>query len=221
MKDVPPELAPSLVIGCVPGREDPRDVVVTRAGCRLEELSLGSSVGTSSLRRQAQLQAWRADLKVVPLRGNVDTRLRKCKEGQVDAIVLARAGLKRLGLLDSVTETLDIDRSLPAVGQGALAVEQRSGDSRVSALLAPLNHEPTARAVAAERGVMQAVGGDCKTPVAALAVRENGNLWLRGMLAEPDCSRVRRRDLFVSWPATDAEAHAHGVELGKLLLTSR
>jgi hydroxymethylbilane synthase len=218
MKDVPPELAPSLTIGCVSLREDPRDVIVTRTGAVFEALAPGSRVGTSSLRRRAQLAAWRPDLEIVPLRGNVDTRLRKCVAGEVDAVVLARAGLVRLGLLDRVTETLEPERSLPAVGQGALCVEQRAGDERVAALLAALNHDDTARAVAAERGVMHAVGGDCKTPVAALGIRDEDCLWLRAMLADADCSGIRRRELRVPWPNSEAEARALGYELGRTLL---
>ena len=215
MKDVPAELAPSLAIGCVPKREDPRDVVVTRDGRPLAELPSGSRVGTSSLRRGVQLSAWRPDLSIVPLRGNVDTRLRKCAEAEVDAVVLARAGLTRLGLLDRVTETLDPELCLPAVGQGALAVEQRAGDERVASLLAPLADRETALTVAAERGVMTAVEGSCQVPVAAYAIRLGDKLWLRGMLAEPDGTRLRRREVTVDFPGDEAEAHAVGLELGR------
>ncbi len=215
MKDVPAELAPSLLIGCVPRREDPRDVVVTRDGRLLEELPSGSRVGTSSLRRGVQLSAWRSDLEIVPLRGNVDTRLRKCAEGEVDAVVLARAGLTRLGLLDRVTETLDPERCLPAVGQGALAVEQRADDEQVAAILAPLADPETTLTVAAERGVMAAVEGSCQVPVAAYALRQGDKLWLRGLLAEPDGTRLRRREVTVAWPASANEAEQVGLELGR------
>ena len=215
MKDVPAELAPSLRIGCVPRREDPRDVVVTRDGRLLEELPGGSRVGTSSLRRGVQLSAWRPDLEIVPLRGNVDTRLGKCAEGEVEAVVLARAGLTRLGLLDRVTETLDPERCLPAVGQGALAVEQRADDERIAAILAPLTDAETALTVAAERDVMIAVEGSCQVPVAAYAMRQGDKLWLRGMLAEPDGTHLRRREVTVAWPAAESEAEQVGIELGR------
>jgi hydroxymethylbilane synthase len=214
MKDVPPELAPGLVIGCIPLREDPRDVLVSKSGAKLAELPPGSRVGTTSLRRRVQLLAERPDLEIVALRGNVDTRLRKCREGVVDAIVLARAGLVRLGLSDVPTEVLEPERFLPAVGQGALAVEQRAGDESVSRLLAQVAHVETTLCVLAERGVLAAVSGDCQTPVAAYAVRRDGELWLRGLLSETDGSRVRRRELRAPWPSTDAEAEALGRRLG-------
>ena len=215
MKDVPPALAPGLVIGCIPLREDPRDVLVSRSGAKLVELAPGSRVGTTSLRRRVQLLELRPDLEIVPLRGNVDTRLRKCREGVVDAIVLARAGLNRLGLSGVATEVLEPERFLPAVGQGALAVEQRSGDEAVSSLLARVAHEETKLCVLAERGVLAAVSGDCQTPVAAYAVRRGSELWLRGLLSEPDGSRLRRREVAVAFPATEAESEAVGRRLGR------
>jgi hydroxymethylbilane synthase len=213
-KDLPAELASGLSIGCVPLREDARDVLVSRSGATLAELPQGARVGTTSLRRRVQLQAARPDLVMLPLRGNVDTRLRKCQEGEVDAIVLARAGLVRLGMADLVTEVIDTDVCLPAVGQGALAIEQRSDDSRVAALLGRLSHADTAIAFAAERGVMVAVEGSCQTPVAAYAVREAGRLSLRAFLAEPDGTRVRRGERREEWPATAAEAERIGRSLG-------
>lgn len=221
LKDVPGELAPGLRIGCVPQREDPRDVLVTRSGAKLAELARGSRVGTTSLRRGIQLRAVRPDLEIVPLRGNVDTRLRKCKDGEVDAIVLARAGLVRLGRESEATEVLEPEISLPAVGQGALAVELRAGDERTAALLAPLADEATTIAVAAERGVMIAVQGGCQTPVAAHAVRQGGELWLRALLAEPDGTDLRRAERRVSFPVTAAEAEAVGRELGAELVKAR
>jgi hydroxymethylbilane synthase len=219
MKDVPPELAPGLVIGCIPLREDPRDVLVSKSGAKLAELAPGSRIGTTSLRRRVQLLAERPDLEIVALRGNVDTRLRKCREGVVDAIVLARAGLVRLGLSDVPTEVLEPERFLPAVGQGALAVEQRAGDEPVSQLLAQVEHVETKLCVLAERGVLAAVSGDCQTPVAAYAVRRDSELWLRGLLSEPDGSRVRRRELRAPWPSTDSDAEAIGRRLGLELVS--
>jgi len=220
LKDVPAELAPSLAIGCVPLREDPRDAIVTRTGQKLAELPAGAKLGTSSLRRRVQLAAARPDLEIVPLRGNVDTRLRKCSEGVVDAVVLARAGLNRLGLGDRATEVVEPEVSLPAVGQGALAIEMRAGDGATLALLAPMVHTETAIAVAAERGVMQAVEGSCQLPVAAFALRQGDELWLRAMLAEPDGSRLRRREARTAYPRDEAEAARFGVELGQALRAS-
>jgi hydroxymethylbilane synthase len=217
LKDVPSELAPGLRIGCVPKREDPRDVIVTRSGAKLLELPDGARVGTTSLRRQLQLRALRPDFVMVPLRGNVDTRIRKCRDGEVDAIVLARAGLVRLGRADEATEVLEPEVSLPAVGQGALAVELRADDERTNALLVTLRDEETTRAVAAERGVMIAVHGGCQTPVAAYAVQMHGGLWLRAFLADPDGTHVRRGERRAPFPTTDVEAEAIGRELGEEL----
>ncbi|HEV8550679.1 MAG TPA: hydroxymethylbilane synthase, partial [Polyangiaceae bacterium] len=159
-------------------------------------------------------KALRPDLAIVPLRGNVDTRLRKCEEGVVDAIVLARAGLLRLGLAERATEVLEVTTCLPAIGQGALGVEQRAGDERVAGLLARVTHLETAVAVTCERGVMHAVEGDCQTPVAAYAVKSGGDLWLRALLSEPDGSRLRRGERRTPWPRTLEEAAAIGRDLG-------
>ncbi len=217
MKDVPPELHPGLAITCVPEREDPRDVVITRTGEPFLALPAGSTVGTSSLRRSVQLLAMRPDLRIVPVRGNVGTRIRKCTEGELDAVVLARAGLNRLGLEDRVTETFPPEACLPAVGQGALAIEQRKDDEELAQLLRPLQHAETAMAVAAERGVMASVEGDCKTPVAAFAEHKAGELYLRGMLANPDGSNLRRAETRVLWPSDLAAAEALGRALGERL----
>ncbi len=218
MKDVPAELSPGLVIGCVPPREDPRDVVVARSGASLRELPAQSRVGTSSLRRTALLRAWRADLAIVPLRGNVDTRLAKCERGEVDAIVLARAGLLRLGLSERATEVLDPEICLPAIGQGALAIEHRTDDARVAAIVGPLADESTSLAVAAERGIGEVVEGSCDVPVAGYAVRDGDDMWLRGMLARPDGSRPVHDELRATWPRDVAKARALGVQLGRRLL---
>jgi hydroxymethylbilane synthase len=217
MKDVPAELAPSLTIGCVPEREDARDAVVTRTGCRFDELPPKSRVGTSSLRRMVQLSALRPDLEFVPIRGNVDTRLTRCSEGVVEAVVLALAGLKRLGLAERVTERLEPERCLPAIGQGALAIEQRRDDDHVGVWLRTLAHADTSIAVAAERGVMVAVEGSCQLPVAAHAERRGSALLLRALLAEPDGSRVRRKQVSLSWPSSELEARQAGLELGREL----
>jgi hydroxymethylbilane synthase len=217
LKDVPPVLAPGLVIGCIPEREDPRDALVTRSGASFEDLPAGSKVGTSSLRRSVQLLAWRPDVQIVPLRGNVDTRLRKCEEGVVDAIVLACAGLSRLGLKERVTQILPETRCIPAIGQGALGIELRADDARASAWLEPLAHSETTLAVAAERGVMRAVEGNCQTPVAAHARRAGSTLQLAALLANPDGTNRRTRELSTPWPTSVEEAESLGVELGREL----
>lgn len=219
-KDVPPELAPSLSVDCFPVREDARDVLITRSGANFDALPTGATIGTSSLRRRIQLAALRPDLQFSILRGNVDTRIRKCRAGEVEAIVLARAGMLRLGIESEASEVLSAERSLPAVGQGALAVEQRVGDADISALLARVSHPETKIAVLAERGVMRAVEGNCQTPVAAYAVREGSEIWLRALLAEPDGSNLRKNALRAPWPASDAEATSLGETLGRTLRLS-
>jgi hydroxymethylbilane synthase len=217
-KDVPAELADGLTIGCIPQREDPRDVLISRSGAPLAELPAGSRVGTTSLRRSLELGRARPDLLIVPLRGNVDTRLRKCQEGVVDAIVLARAGLVRLGLQGLATEVLDPSVCLPAVGQGALAIEQRAGDEVVAALLARVSDPETTLAVSAERAVLAAVAGGCQTPVAAHAVRQGDELWLRAFLADPDGSRPRRGERRAAWPKFAGDAERVGTSLGEELI---
>ncbi|MCC6559542.1 MAG: hydroxymethylbilane synthase [Polyangiaceae bacterium] len=214
IKDVPAEIAPALALACVPAREDPRDAIVTRTGARLSELPGGARVGTSSLRRAVAIRAARPDLVIEPVRGNVDTRLRKVVDGAFDAVVLALAGLRRLGLEGRATEVLEPEVSLPAIGQGALGIECRAGDAHVIDALRALEHEETAICVAAERAVMAAVEGNCKTPVAAHAKRDGGALWLRAMLAEPDGSRARFGERRVAWPAERAEAARVGEDLG-------
>jgi hydroxymethylbilane synthase len=218
LKDVPPELPPGLTLGCFPAREDPRDVLISASGLGLMQLPAGSRVGTSSLRRRIQLQAARSDLVIEVLRGNVDTRLRKCREGQVDAVILARAGLARLGLLDQITEVLAPEVVLPAVGQGALAIEHREGDARIHALVAPLSHRETKISVLTERAVLRSVAGDCQTPVAAFAERDSGGMRVRGFLAEPDGTNLRRAELRVPWPDDEQAAIELGAELGRRLL---
>jgi hydroxymethylbilane synthase len=220
LKDVPAELAETLVIACIPKRVDPRDVLVTHSGCSFDELPQGARVGTSSLRRSVQLGALRPDLQFLPLRGNVDTRLRRCKDGDYDAIVLAHAGLLRLGLADRVTQVLDAERCVPAIGQGALAIECRQDDSWAASLLEPLVDPDTAVAVAAERGVMLAVEGSCQIPVAAHAQRRGTRMQISAMLAETDGTNLRRKDLDVAWPSNEVEARGIGIELGHALKAS-
>ena len=217
LKDMPAELAPGLALACTPPREDARDVIKTRTGCRFEELPAGAKVGTSSLRRVVQLRCVRPDLQYVPLRGNVDTRLRKCEEGEVDAVVLALAGMNRLGFYDRYTHALEPELCLPAVGQGALAIEIRSEDSELHAALRALNHTETEMAVAAERGVMLAVEGSCQVPVAGYAVRQAEQMWLRAFLAEPDGTNLRRAEIRIAWPSESKVAFECGRRLGAKL----
>jgi hydroxymethylbilane synthase len=217
IKDVPATLPEGLVLACIPPREDPRDVLVAPRHGTLEALPRGARVGTSSLRRMVSLRATRPDLDVVPMRGNVDSRLRKVDAGECDAIVLARAGLVRLGLEARATETLPTAVSLPAVGQGALGVECRADDGETRALLVRLHDMPTATCVAAERGVLLALGGDCKTPMAAHAERVGGTLRLRAFIADADGGGLRRADREVPWPTTEADAHSVGRAVGDSL----
>ena len=192
MKDLPAEMPEGLVVAAVTPREDPRDCLISRSGAGLDELPAGSVVGTSSLRRQAQILVRRPDLEVKPVRGNVETRLRKLEEGQFDAVVLARAGLSRLGLEDRITEVLTIDKMVPAVGQGALAVQCRGEDESVFRLIRRINDPETEKAVRAERAFLHAFQGGCHLPVAAYAQVEGEKVFLDGLVASPDGRRVLR-----------------------------
>jgi hydroxymethylbilane synthase len=218
IKDVPAELAEGLTIACIPEREDPRDALASRSGATLAELPEGAKIGTSSLRRAVCLRLARPDLLVEPVRGNVDTRLRKMEEGQFDAIVLALSGLRRLGIADRATEVLSVELSLPAIGQGALGIECRSADARVADALSRVAHTETTLCVSAERALLAAVEGDCKTPVAAHAMRDADAMWLRGLLAEPDGSRPRTGERRIPFPNDASEAAAIGRDLGRELL---
>jgi hydroxymethylbilane synthase len=218
IKDVPGTLPAGLVIACVPRREDPHDVLVSPRFLTLDALPRGSTVGTSSLRRAVAIASHRPDLKIVPLRGNVDTRLRKLDSGAPDAIVLAKAGLLRLGLEARATQVLSTDLSLPAVGQGALGIECRTDDDEVRVLLSQLHDSETAVCVTAERGVLVAVGGDCKTPLGAYAQRERESLRIRAFVAMRQGGDVRQIERIVPWPATEEQAHRVGLEVGEGLL---
>ncbi|HVP67453.1 MAG TPA: hydroxymethylbilane synthase [Anaeromyxobacteraceae bacterium] len=190
MKDLPALLAPGLVIAATPPREDPRDALVSK-GRRLDELPLGARVGTASLRRAAQLRATRPDLRVETIRGNVQTRLRKVEEG-FDAVVLAYAGLKRLGLADRVVQVFSVEEMLPAVAQGALAIEAREADRETLARLAPLDDSATRHQVDAERGLMRRLEGGCQVPLAAHARVDGGNVRLQALVSSIDGGRVVR-----------------------------
>jgi hydroxymethylbilane synthase len=204
MKDVPMDLLPGHVIAAVPERADPRDAFVSNRYADLAALPPGARVGTSSLRRESQLRSTRPDLTVGPLRGNVQTRLRKLDEGEYDAILLAAAGLKRLGLAERIRTVLPPERSLPAAGQGALAIECRAARDDVLALLAPLDHAPTAAAVRAERAVSRTLAGSCNVPLAAYAEVIEGRMRLRAYVGSPDGRRTVRGTR--EGAASDAEA---------------
>jgi hydroxymethylbilane synthase len=200
MKDVPAELPPGLELPVIMQREDPRDAFVSNRYRTIDELPQGSCVGTSSLRRQCQLAEQRPDLVIKSLRGNVNTRLCKLDEGQYDAIILAAAGLKRLGFGARITALIGPEQSLPAIGQGAVGIECRADDPKVNALIAPLHHEETACCVAAERAMNQRLNGGCQVPIAGYAMLESGNLWLRGLVGEPDGGQIIRGEV---------EGHTH------------
>ncbi len=210
LKDLPTELPEGLVLAAVPEREDPRDAVV---GKRLDELAQGARVGTSSLRRSAQLRQLRPDLAIESVRGNLDTRLRKLDEGQYDAILLAAAGLKRLGWAGRIAEILETERMCSAVGQGALAIETRASGAGFDAVRA-LDHAATHAAVRAERGVLASLGGGCQVPIGAHATVEGGRVRVRAIVASPDGSELIRG---VAEGAI-AEAEATGRGLGAELL---
>ena len=186
LKDVPMELPDGFQLACVMAREDPHDAFVSNRYAGLAELPQGGVVGTSSLRRMALLRALRPDLRIEPLRGNLDTRLRKLDDGGFDAIVLAAAGLKRLGLAERIRTTFEPDAMLPAAGQGALGIEVRSDCADVIAALAPLAHARTWAAVAAERAVSRCMGGSCSMPLAAFATFEGDLLGLRAAWGDPE-----------------------------------
>lgn len=192
MKDVPTEIASGLTIAAVLEREDPSDALVSRHGKRLDALPAGAKIGTSSLRRQAQLLHYRRDLTVVPLRGNLDTRLRKLRTEALDALVVATAGVYRLGRQDEITEILPPEISLPAVGQGALGLEIRMQDQKVHNWVASLNHGPSALTVAAERAFLARLGGGCQVPIAAYGQLDGDELHLTALVSMPDGSEMVR-----------------------------
>ena len=213
-KDMPTVLPGGLVLSAFMEREDPRDVFISRKAKSIAELPQGATIGTASLRRQAIMKRQRPDLQVVPLRGNVETRLRKLDEGVADATLLALAGLKRLGLVEAATAVLDVDVFLPAVGQGAIGIETRADDAHTRQMLAPIGHADTAHALACERAFLAVLDGSCRTPIAGHAVLTDGVIHLRGLIAKPDGSQLiatERRGGF-------ADAEALGRDAGHELL---
>ena len=211
LKDVPSILPSGLTLTAIPEREDVRDALVGR---RLADLAEGAVVGTSSLRRGAQLRALRPDVRIETLRGNLDTRLRKLDAGQYDAIVLAAAGLRRLGWADRITELVPVEVLCPAAGQGALAVETRDDGGHAARLCGQLNHADSRAAVTAERAALATLGGSCQVPIGAYAEVREGRLRLRAVVITPDGTRAVRGE--ESGPASAAEAVGHA--LGERLL---
>jgi hydroxymethylbilane synthase len=194
LKDVPTQLTEGLALAAYLERADPRDALLSRAAPRLRDLARGAVIGTTSLRRRSQLLALRPDLEVSDLRGNVDTRIRRLREGRCDAIVLALAGLQRLGRQGEATEVLEPPAFLPAPGQGAIVVETRTEDGDTAAAVSTLDHPETRRAVTAERALLHALGGGCNVPLGAYARRDGGPLHLQAFVASPDGSRLVRAE---------------------------
>ena len=214
LKDVPAELPDNLYIGIIPEREDPHDVILSKDNIALKDLPEGSSVGTSSLRRSAQLIHYRPDLKIVPLRGNLDTRIKKLDTAGIQAIVVAAAGLKRIGFTDKITQPISFDLMLPAIGQGALGLELRRDDLETRDVLTFLDHYPTRVEVEAERSFMMELKGGCQIPIAGFARLKDNSINLDGLVADLDGSTIIR-DIVVGPPEKASEL---GVGLAKRLL---
>ena len=204
MKDVPVELPDGLHLAVIMQREDPRDAFVSNNHASLEELPEGAVVGTSSLRRQCQLSDRRPDLVIKSLRGNVNTRLRKLDDGEYDAVILAAAGLIRLGFGERIRSSIDPEDSLPAIGQGAVGIECRADDPRINELLAPLHHADTATRVLAERAMNTRLEGGCQVPIGGHAVLEGEEIWMRGLVGTVDGSEIIRAE--IRGPRDQAEA---------------
>jgi hydroxymethylbilane synthase len=213
LKDMETVLPPGLGIACVLPRDDPRDALVSRDGAGLDALPRGARIGSASLRRRAQLLRHRGDLEIVPIRGNVDTRLGKLAAGEIDGLMLALCGLQRLGRADAVSEIIPTEVMLPAVGQGALAIETRADDADVCEWLLPMHDAASAACVAAERAMLAALDGSCRTPIAGLAEIDGDRLSLRGLLLASDGSAERRAEAVGS--ASDPVAL--GNEVGECL----
>jgi hydroxymethylbilane synthase len=215
MKDVPTFFPDGLHLGAITKREDPRDALLTRNKIAFKDLPKGANVGTSSLRRQAQLMSVRPDFVIHQLRGNVDTRLRKLKEGQFDAIILAAAGVKRLGLAENVSEYIDVEISLPAIGQGALGIECRVDDRELNDLIAFFNHADSRTCVTGERALLRRLEGGCQVPIACYGQMKDGKLHLTGLVGSVDGKRIVK-DVIEGAPEA---AEKLGVTLAEKLLS--
>ncbi|MGC9550923.1 hydroxymethylbilane synthase [Vibrio metoecus] len=214
MKDVPVDFPQGLGLVTICEREDPRDAFVSNTYAKIDDLPSGAVVGTCSLRRQCQLKSARPDLVIKELRGNVGTRLSKLDAGEYDAIILAAAGLKRLGLESRIRNFIEPEQSLPAVGQGAVGIECRLDDQRVRELLAPLNHTDTADRVRCERAMNLTLQGGCQVPIGSYALLEGDHIWLRALVGEPDGSQIVRGE--IRGPRSEAEQL--GITLAEQLL---
>ena len=214
MKDMPAEIPAGLCIGAIPQREDAADVLISRDGFSFAELRRGAVVGTSSLRRGAQLRHARPDINIMPLRGNLDTRLKKLQTENLDAIVLAAAGVKRLNLEHRITEYLDAAVMLPAVGQGALCIEMRRNDPDIEPLVKTLDHSPTRAVVLGERAFLNRLGGSCQVPIAGHGEIKNNTFHLTGLVADIDGSRLLKSNLAGALDSSQAV----GVDLAEALL---
>lgn len=213
LKDMPAELPEGLVIGAIPKRVDPRDVLLSKDGKTLDELPQGALVGTSSLRRAAQLMAYRPDIQIESLRGNIDTRMRKMEEGNFDGIILAAAGLERVNFEGKISQFLPVEISLPAVGQGALAIECRSDDEETLELLRRLDDQPTRLAVTAERSFLHKLQGGCQVPIGAYATVGEGDLiTMTGMVGSPDGKQMFKNT------ASGHDPVALGIQVAEALL---
>lgn len=215
MKDVPVAFPDGLHLAVICQREDPHDAFVSNHYDSIDELPQGARLGTSSLRRECQVRTRRPDLEVLPLRGNVNTRLRKLDEGEFDAIILAMAGLKRLGFDDRIRSAMTPEQSLPAIGQGALGIETRVDDEEMNALIAPLQDPDTTITVTAERALNRRLAGGCQVPIAGYAMLEDDEVWLRGLVGRPDGSQT----LYAEKRGPAAEADAIGEAVAEMLLS--
>jgi hydroxymethylbilane synthase len=214
IKDVPTEFPEGLHLAAITKREDPRDVFISKDGTLLKDLPRGAKIGTSSLRRQAQLLHFRGDLEMIPLRGNLDTRIRKLKTMDLDGVVLALAGVKRLNLEKNITEILPTEISLPAIGQGALGIETRIGDRKTEGYLQFLNDPESSVAVSAERAFLKKLEGGCQVPIAAFGRMEGGTLHIEGLVGRTDGKKLIRHHL--EGPVREAEMI--GTRLAEILL---
>jgi hydroxymethylbilane synthase len=214
LKDMPTDIPARLKLAAVTRRLDPRDMLVSASGVSLSKLPSGSRIGTGSQRRAVQLMNYRRDVIVADMRGNIDTRLRKCSGGEVDGLMLAAAAMVRMRLEDKVTEYLSIDDFVPAVGQGTLGIEVRDNDKLTTEIVAPLNHEGTWMAVSAERAFLKALGGGCREPIAALAVVKGTSLRIRGMVANSTTFEVMYADM----KGGSSEAEQLGIRLARRMI---
>lgn len=215
MKDVPVEFPEGLGLAVICPRENPFDAFVSNQYAAIEDLPQGAKVGTSSLRRQCQLKAWRPDLNILDLRGNVNTRLKKLDDGNYDAIILACAGLIRLGFQDRIKQQIPDSISLPAIGQGAVGIETRTNDERITKLIEPLNDKDTAIRVKAERAMNHRLEGGCQVPIGGFATLEDDQLYMRGLVGKPDGSEILRSEV----RGDPAQAEQLGIQLADDLLS--